>query len=82
QSDSCLAYWRGQGEQVFQHPLSCMENTLTAAPPRIAVEQMQTALELVAHPLPEQQFYPRTKTSFTALSRHQLHVTVLQDDLV
>lgn len=82
QSDSCLAYWRGQGEQVFQHPLSCMENTLTAAPPHIAVERMQTALELVAHPLPEQQFYPRTKTSFTALSRHQLHVTVLQDDLV
>jgi len=82
QSDSCLAYWRGQGEQVFQHPLSCMENTLTAAPPRIAVERMKTAPELVAHPLPEQQFYPRTKTSFTALSRHQLHVTVLQDDLV
>ncbi|WP_334135458.1 UvrD-helicase domain-containing protein [Acinetobacter schindleri] len=82
QSDSCLAYWRGQGEQVFQHPLSCMENTLTAAPPRIAVERTQTAPELVAHPLPEQQFYPRTKTSFTALSRHQLHVTVLQDDLV
>lgn len=82
QSDSCLAYWRGQGEQAFQHPLSCMENALTAEPPRIALEQMKTTVELVAHPLPEQQFYPRTKTSFTALSRHQLHAAVMQDDLV
>ena len=82
QSDSCLAYWRGQGELVFQHPLSCVENVLRTEPPRIVAEQMKTTPELVARPLPEQQFYPRTKTSFTALSRHQLHAAVLQDDLV
>ncbi|KGT47065.1 UvrD-helicase domain-containing protein [Acinetobacter sp. HR7] len=82
QSDSCLAYWRGQGDQVFQHPLSCVENPLTAEPPRIVVQQEKATPELIAHPLPEQQFYPRTKTSFTALSRHQLHTAVLQDDLV
>lgn len=82
QSDSCLAYWREQGDQVFQHPLSCVENPLTAEPPRIVVQQEKATPELIAHPLPEQQFYPRTKTSFTALSRHQLHTAVLQDDLV
>ncbi|WP_347454660.1 UvrD-helicase domain-containing protein [Acinetobacter thermotolerans] len=82
QSDSCLAYWRGQGDQVFQHPLSCVESPLITEPPRIVVQQEKATPELIAHPLPEQQFYPRTKTSFTALSRHQLHAAVLQDDLV
>src|SRR5690606_37838635 len=67
---------------VFQHPLSCVENPLKAEPPRIVVQKEKATPELIAHPLPEQQFYPRTKTSFTALSRHQLHAAMLQDDLV
>ncbi len=82
QADSGLAYWRGQAEQIFQHPLSCVENTLSAEPAPLLAPQEKTTAALVAHPLPEQQFYPRTKTSFTALSRHQLHATVQPDDLV
>ncbi|QXR19127.1 UvrD-helicase domain-containing protein [Acinetobacter variabilis] len=82
QADSGLAFWRGQGEAVFQHALSLLEPPLASEPPRIVAKQTEAPLQMQAHPLPERQFYPRTKTSFTALSQHLSHQAILQDDLV
>lgn len=82
QSDSGLAFWRGQGDQLFQHALSLVEPSLSQEPPRLVEQSNHHQIEMRAQPLPERQFYPRTKTSFTALSQHQLHGHILQDNLV
>ncbi|WP_216936623.1 MULTISPECIES: UvrD-helicase domain-containing protein [unclassified Acinetobacter] len=82
QSASGLAFWRGQGAQLFEHALSLVEQPLSQEPPRLVEQLQNNKLDMLAQPLPERQFYPRTKTSFTALSQHQQHVQVLQDDLV
>ncbi|MCP5773905.1 hypothetical protein NL389_29225, partial [Klebsiella pneumoniae] len=82
QSDSGLAFWRGQGDQLFQHALSLVEPPLSQEPPRLVEQSNHHQVDMRAQPLPERQFYPRTKTSFTALSQHQLHGHILQDDLV
>ena len=82
QSDSGLAFWRGQGDQLFEHGLSLLEQPLAQEPQRLVEQAPNTAIDMLAQPLPERQFYPRTKTSFTALSQHQSHALVLQDDLV
>lgn len=82
QSDSGLAFWRGQGNTIFEHALSLVEQPLSQEPPRLVEQSSHHQVDMRAQPLPERQFYPRTKTSFTALSQHQLHAHVLQDDLV
>lgn len=82
QSNSGLAFWRGQSGVIFEHALSCMEEPLEREPEFIVVAEQQTSIEISAQVLPEHQFYPRTKTSFTALSKHQAYGTTPQDDLV
>ncbi|UBX52187.1 UvrD-helicase domain-containing protein [Acinetobacter pseudolwoffii] len=82
QSDSGLAFWRGQGDAIFEHALSLVEQPLSQEPARLVEQSHHHKIEMLAQPLPERQFYPRTKTSFTALSQHQSHAPVLQDDLV
>src|SRR5690606_39934389 len=82
QSDSGLAFWRGQGDAIFDHALSLLDSPLAQEPQRRVEQSQNSAIEMQAQPLPERQFYPRTKTSFTALSQHQLHGHILQDDLV
>lgn len=82
QSDSGLAFWRGQGDAIFEHALSLVEQPLSQEPARLVEQSHHHKIDMLAQPLPERQFYPRTKTSFTALSQHQSHAPVLQDDLV
>ncbi|MGE8523589.1 MAG: UvrD-helicase domain-containing protein [Acinetobacter pseudolwoffii] len=82
QSDSGLAFWRGQGDAIFEHALSLVEQPLSQEPARLVEQSHNNKIDMLAQPLPERQFYPRTKTSFTALSQHQSHAPVLQDDLV
>ncbi|MDM1322709.1 UvrD-helicase domain-containing protein [Acinetobacter pseudolwoffii] len=82
QSDSGLAFWRGQGDAIFEHALSLVEQPLSQEPARLVEQSHNHKIDMLAQPLPERQFYPRTKTSFTALSQHQSHAPVLQDDLV
>lgn len=68
-SNSALAFWRGQGSQVFQHRYSVDEAVLTARP--AALQHQAAELKtLYALDFPEQRFYPRSKTSFSALSQH------------
>ena len=52
QADSGLAFWRGQGEAVFQHALSLLEPPLASEPPRIVAKQTEAPLQMQAHPLP------------------------------
>ncbi|WP_180001397.1 UvrD-helicase domain-containing protein [Acinetobacter sp. YH12255] len=82
QSDSGLAFWRGQGDAIFEHALTLVEQPLSQEPARLVEQSHHHKIDMLAQPLPERQFYPRTKTSFTALSQHQSHAPVLQDDLV
>lgn len=82
QSTSGLAFWRGQAGDIFEHALSCIEVPLEREPELILVREQQAQMEISAQVLPEHQFYPRTKTSFTALSNHQAYLTSSQDDLV
>ena len=81
QTEAGLAFWRGQGEAAFQHPYSLIEQPLSQEPVRILAQQ-QTPPEMQAQALPQRHFYPRSRTSFTALAQHQLRPAVLQDDLV
>ncbi len=82
ESSSGLAFWRGQGSDVFEHCLSCLEDELAREPIAIIAQEQIAPSAISAQPLPNQQFYPRTKTSFTALSNHQAYATPLKDDLV
>ena len=68
-STTGLAFWRGQGEQIFQHSFSTNEEPLKERPSVIKEQQIQM-IELHALTFPEQRFYPRSKTSFSALSQH------------
>lgn len=68
-SNSALAFWRGQGTDVFQHPFSAMEIPLIERPITLKANQIETKA-LYALDFPRQRFYPRSKTSFSALSQH------------
>ena len=68
-----LAYWRGQGEAQFQHALSQQEPVLAECPERIKAVVQQQERDLVAQALPQRQFYPRGKTSFSYLAQHLSH---------
>lgn len=82
ESTSGLAFWRGQSDDIFEHPLSCLEGLLEREPVAVIAQEQSASIAISAQPLPNQQFYPRTKTSFTALSNHQAYSTQVQDDLV
>jgi len=62
-----LAFWRGQ---AFVHPASADEALLHEKPIQLQIKQIQAALPLQALKFPTQRFYPRTKTSFSALAQH------------
>ncbi|WOE30587.1 MULTISPECIES: UvrD-helicase domain-containing protein [unclassified Acinetobacter] len=72
QSLSGLAFWRGHGTEIFQHLLSGDEPALTQRPAQY-VTQVTIPQQLSARPFPQQRFYPRSKTSFSALSQHLSH---------
>ena len=68
-SNTGLAFWRGQGTQLFEHPYSANEAPLIERP--ITLKEKQAEIKaLFALDFPEQRFYPRSKTSFSALSQH------------
>ncbi|WP_163122329.1 UvrD-helicase domain-containing protein [Acinetobacter portensis] len=68
-SNTGLAFWRGQGADVFQHPFSVDEALLTERPPIRKASEAEP-MALYAQQFPMQRFYPRTKTSFSALAQH------------
>ncbi|WP_291368456.1 MULTISPECIES: UvrD-helicase domain-containing protein [unclassified Acinetobacter] len=61
-----LAFWRGQD---FVHPASAHEALLIERPVKLQAKQ-QELLPLQALQFPSQRFYPRSKTSFSALAQH------------
>ena len=68
-SNTGLAFWRGQGEQLFQHENSANEKLISERP--IAVKAIKEEVKsLYALTFPHQRFYPCSKTSFSALSQH------------
>ncbi len=69
-SKTGLAFWRGQGEQLFEHPYSVQEALLSERPPQLKAKSQQEYTPLQALALPQQRFYPRSKTSFSALAQH------------
>ncbi|OTG85685.1 exonuclease V subunit beta [Acinetobacter sp. ANC 4558] len=68
-SDTALAFWRGQGDQVFQHIYSTDEAPLKECPMALKFKQTEYQ-QLYVLAFPQQRFYPRSKTSFSALSQH------------
>ena len=68
-----LAYWRGHADQQFKHPYSKDEICLSELPEKIKLKTEQQAVELIAQDYPDQQFYPRGKTSFSYLAQHLSH---------
>lgn len=69
-STSALAFWRGQGQEIFQHAQSDVEPLITSRPQQVNSIEQQKIPELKANPFPQQRFYPRSKTSFSALAQH------------
>ena len=68
-----LAYWRGHTDQQFKHPYSKDEICLSELPEKIKLKTEQQAVKLIAQDYPDQQFYPRGKTSFSYLAQHLSH---------
>ena len=66
-SGNGLAFWRGQ---AFVHPASANEALLHEKPIQLQIKQQQQLLPLQALEFPKQRFYPRSKTSFSALAQH------------
>ncbi len=69
-SNTALAFWRGQAGNLFEHPASGDEVLLTEKPIRLQLDEQQEIIQLQALAFPEQRFYPRSKTSFSALAQH------------
>lgn len=68
-SNTGLAFWGGQGADVFQHPFSVDELLLNERPLALKTSDAEPK-PLHAQQFPTQRFYPRTKTSFSALAQH------------
>ncbi|WP_166169503.1 UvrD-helicase domain-containing protein [Acinetobacter sp. SA01] len=62
-----LAFWRGQD---FAHPASAEEALLIERPVKLQAKHQPEPLPLQALQFPSQRFYPRSKTSFSALAQH------------
>lgn len=69
-STTGLAFWRGQGANTFQHAGTAMQALLTERPPRLEKSKSDIQLPLLTQAFPTQRFYPRGKTSFSALAQH------------
>ncbi|MDN5511026.1 UvrD-helicase domain-containing protein [Acinetobacter sp.] len=61
-----LAFWRGTD---FTHPANTDEALINERPVKLQAKQ-QEPLPLQALQFPSQRFYPRSKTSFSALAQH------------
>lgn len=70
-SNTGLAFWLNQ-PSGFHHPYSGDEILMTQAP-MAYIAQHTEAITFSAQPLPNKRFYPRLKTSFTALAQHLNH---------
>ena len=64
-----LLFWKNAGDG-FQHHGCADEIPLHQCPDFIAPLQQLEPVQVQALPLPQQRFYPRSKTSFSALSQH------------
>ncbi len=64
-----LLFWKNAG-QGFSHLGCCDEPLLLECPEWIAPQHATVSLDIQALALPKQRFYPRSKTSFSALSQH------------
>lgn len=80
-SNTGLAFWRGQQPNQFEHPYSIQEACLTTRPPVLRTAQNIEHISITALPQPTQRFYPRGKTSFSALAQH-LSRQQIQDAMV
>lgn len=80
-STTGLAFWRGQLPQQFEHAYSLQEACLTARPVALKPTQSTDTTPLAALTQPTQRFYPRGKTSFSALAQH-LSRQQIQDAMV
>ncbi|OTG95561.1 UvrD-helicase domain-containing protein [Acinetobacter sp. ANC 3832] len=69
-STTGLAFWRGHGANIFQHPNSALEPLLTERPIKIEAKPSEVIVPIQAHQFPQQRFYPRGKTSFSYLAQH------------
>ena len=71
-STTGLAFWRGHPAAAFEHCGSVVEPLLTECPPRLKKIETEIQPVIVAQALPSQRFYPRGKTSFSALAQHSV----------
>ena len=69
-STSALAFWRGQGPDVFQHSQSQVEPLITSRPAKVNTVEEKIEHKINANPFPQQRFYAKSKTSFSALAQH------------
>lgn len=69
-SNHGLAFWRGQTGQTFVHAASTDEALLLDKPIKLQAKLQQDIVPLHALAFPKQRFYPRAKTSFSALAQH------------
>ena len=69
-STTGLAFWRGHGATAFLHANSAVEELLMERPIRLEKVAKDVPPELHAEAFPTQRFYPRGKTSFSALAQH------------
>lgn len=69
-STTGLAFWRGHGANIFQHPNSVLEPLLTERPIKIEAKLSEVIVPIQARQFPQQRFYPRGKTSFSYLAQH------------
>lgn len=79
-STTGLAFWRGQDANTFQHEGSIDEPLLLECPPYLEKIDVAASLSLVVKDIPQQRFYARSKTSFSALAQH-LTRQQIQDSL-
>jgi exodeoxyribonuclease V beta subunit len=64
-----LLFWKNAGNG-FSHQGCVDEPLLLECPELIRPQQQMQHIKVDARPLPKQRFYPRSKTSFSALSQH------------
>ncbi|MFT4020777.1 MAG: UvrD-helicase domain-containing protein [Acinetobacter sp.] len=69
QSHDGLGFWKNQA-QGFEHRYAGYEAAMLQCPVAIQAQHTPVPLPMVAEPIPQKRFYPRSQTSFTALAQH------------
>ncbi len=82
QSDSRLAFWRGQGDQVFQHALSLVGSFCLRRPPRPGRAVEAIIRSTCGRNLSRAAVLSANQNQFYGFVRASAHATCLQDDLV